>query len=570
MNFKPSVFLLVLAGLLPILLSGQIGRVNEEDVNLQKLFIDANREKLLGNYDNAIVLLKQVLKQDPKNGAVAFELARAYEATEEDERAVKTIKNAVEWEPDNTWYLKFLADLYQKLNRNKEAAATYERIVELEPNAPFNYFRWAYFLVKADDINGALKVYNLLEKKVGVNEEVIRRKHSLYMGIGDNKKAAKELERLINAYPMDMDYRHLLASFYGQVGDQAKAEQVYREILSLDPNDARAQLALAGDSSQARDDLQYLESLQPIFRQKDVNIDLKIGQLMPFIQRVADTGDPQLAAAALELSTILEKVHPIQAKAYSASGDLLYYSGKKQEALRKYQKALEYDDTVFLLWEQSMHIYAEERQYEDLLKFSEKALDYFPNQAIAYYLNGLAANELGKQQDALSSLQQALLMAGNNGYLKMQIQSRLGTTYNDMEQYKRSDQAFEAALALNAKAPEVLSQYALALAERGERLEKALEMAALANDIHPKMPTYLHAYGWTLYRMEDYKKASEWMEKALQNGGEQDPAILESYGDVLFQLNDTEQAIEYWKRARQQGGHSEFLEKKIADKKLYE
>ncbi|MCB0579209.1 MAG: hypothetical protein KDD10_07865, partial [Phaeodactylibacter sp.] len=41
--------LLLLAGCLPSALAGQDGRVSEDAVNLEKLFIDANREKLLGN-----------------------------------------------------------------------------------------------------------------------------------------------------------------------------------------------------------------------------------------------------------------------------------------------------------------------------------------------------------------------------------------------------------------------------------------------------------------------------------------------------------------------------------------
>ena len=101
-------------------------------------------------------------------------------------------------------------------------------------------------------------------------------------------------------------------------------------------------------------------------------------------------------------------------------------------------------------------------------------------------------------------------------------------------------------------------------------LEKAREMAALANDSFPKQPEYLFTYGWVLYQMKDYRKAREWMDKALQNGGEKDPGILEHYGDVLYQLNEPEKAIEYWKQAREMGSGSELLKKKITDKKLYE
>jgi predicted negative regulator of RcsB-dependent stress response len=70
--------------------------------------------------------------------------------------------------------------------------------------------------------------------------------------------------------------------------------------------------------------------------------------------------------------------------------------------------------------------------------------------------------------------------------------------------------------------------------------------------------------------MKDYKNAKEWIGKALKNGGETSPTILEHYGDILFQLGDVDGATNYWTQALDNGGKSEFLEKKIADRKLYE
>jgi hypothetical protein len=39
---------------------------------------------------------------------------------------------------------------------------------------------------------------------------------------------------------------------------------------------------------------------------------------------------------------------------------------------------------------------------------------------------------------------------------------------------------------------------------------------------------------------------------------------------VLFQLGQTDKAVEEWKKAKSLGKASEFIDKKIADKKLYE
>lgn len=557
--------------LLSFLLSGRAqAQVSEDDIKLQELLVDANREKLIGNYDNAIALLKEILKKDARNDAVSYELARIYEAVGDDEKAVKAIQDAVEWAPGNPWYFKFQASLFQKMNRNREAAEAFRQVTRLEPEDPYNYYRWAYFLVLANDISGALKVYDELEKKTGLNEEIIRRKHALYVGIGDNKKAARELERLAAAYPSDTEYRLLLAEFYSQSGDQDKAMAAYREILKLDPNHAKAQLALAGKPEQASDEILYLQSLEPVFRNPEADINLKIGKLMPFITKVADTGNRQLADAALALTAIIEQVHPFDAKGFSASGDLLYYSGRRLEALEKYRKTLELDDTVFLVWEQVMHIYQEEKDFDKLLGFSERAMDFFPNQAIAYYFFGLAAHELGKSRDALPVLQEALLVAGNNGPLKMDIQGLLGLVYNSLGQTERSVQAFEAALGLNPQSPEVLSNYAFTLAERNENLEKARQMAGQAAALIPGQPRYLDTYGWVLYRMKRYAEARQQLEKAIESGGASNARTLEHLGDVLYQLNEPEQALEFWKQARERGKGSELLEKKITGRKLYE
>ena len=545
-------------------------RYTESDVNLEKVFIEANRERLLENYDNAEALYKQVLKRDKNNDAAAYELARIYDLKTEEDKAIKSIKEAIEWAPDNLWYKKFLADIYQKIGRHKEAAEVYETLAEAEPFRQEYYFKWAYFLVRAGEIDKAVKVYDELEKKTGITEDIARRKHSLYLGSGNSKKAAKELERLVDAFPTVTSYRHLLADFYEQVGQQDQAKSVYRDILSIDPDDAKASLALAGNSSKNRDELNYLESLKPIFSQPEVDLDLKISRLFPFVTKVADTQDKELANAALELTQILEEVHSEEAKVYSAAGDLLYHSNQLEPAYEKYKHTLELDESVFSVWENLLYIQLELENYDKLKDDSEEAMDIFPNKAIVYYLNGLALNELGEQDDAQDMLEQALLMAGNNGRLKFDIQSRLGLVLNAQKRYEDADAAFDAAMQLNGDSPELLNNYSFVLAERGEQLAKAKDMIEKANKLLPGVSAYEDTYGWVFYKMRNFEEAQKWLGKAVKSSKESDPQILEHYGDVLYQLGNVDEAIQYWTKSQSKGNKSTLIEKKIADRKLYE
>ena len=223
LSVRRIVTLLSLWTLVSFSLFAQTDRLTQADVELQQKFIEAKREMILEDYAKAIELFSQVLATDKTNAAAAYELARAHDMMSDSEKAVKYAKHAVENEPDNEWYQMFLGDLYQQENKDAEAAMVYGGLIEQDPDNDYFYFKQAYFLVRSNQPEEAIKVYENLEKRIGINEELTRRKHTLYLGIGNYKKAAKEIEELIEAFPHKIGYRHLLAGFYEQIGDNAKA-----------------------------------------------------------------------------------------------------------------------------------------------------------------------------------------------------------------------------------------------------------------------------------------------------------------------------------------------------------
>ena len=554
------------------LLQAQPGTVSEKEVEIQKIFIEASKEKILGRFEDAAALYKEVLKKDKENHAAAYELARVYDVLDENDKAVASAQMAVALLPNNTWYQMFLGDVYQKVNKHSEAADIYRTLIKNDPNNEYYYFKLAFFLVAAKEVEEAIKVYDDLEKKIGINEETINRKHRLYLGMGNEKKAARELERLIEAFPEDTGYLHLLAGFYEQSNQKGKAKVVYQNILKIDPNDAKAALALMDGKRSPDNDVAYLQSLKPIFSNKSADMDAKIKKLIPFIQKVAqgEKESTELSEATLELAQILEEQHPNKAKVFSAHGDLLYYSGKPKAALEKYERAIDLNENVFTVWEQIMYIHTELNDVDGLIKVSEEAMDLFPNRPKTYYFNGLANNQKGNYMDAIDMYQQALMMSKKKPRLQFDIYTKLGEAYFQSNKFEKSFDAFDKALVLNPKSTMVLNNYSYLLAQRGIQLEKAKAMAMESTKLNPNDATAQATYGWVLYKMKSYKTAKTWFEKALANGGDQIPTILENYGDVLFQLNDVENALVHWQKAQEKGADSEILEKKIADKQLYE
>jgi len=543
---------------------------SEEEVNTEKIFIEASQEKILGNYENAVDLYNEVLKRDKDNHAAAYELARMYDVLDENDKAEKAIKLAIKLDKSNEWYQSFLADHYQKLNNDKEAANVFGNLVKQYPNNKYFYQKQAYFLVRSKNIPDAIKIFDRIEAKFGLTEELIEKKHSLYLGLGKQKKATRELQKLTNTFPTNIEYHYMLANHFQRIGKNEKAKEIFQKILILDPKDAQANIALASSNNREESNAIFLSTLKPIFQQEDVDIDLKIKEMIPYIQKVANTGNKKLADAVIELAQILTDVHPNNAKSFSVYGDLLNHSERPKEALVKYMQTLKLDNSVFTVWEQVMYLNLELNDFDALLKTSNEALDLFPNKAKAYYLNGIANSEKRNYTDAIDGFQQALMMSAKNNRMRADIHGRLGEVYHNSKKYTQSDKNFEKALKLNPDAFTILDSYSFHLALRGDQLVKAEQMSKRSIELQPNQPRLQDTYGWILYKMKNYIGAKEWLEKAMTNGGESMPTLLEHYGDILFKLNDKEQALLYWQKAQEKGSSSELLYKKITNKQLFE
>lgn len=560
---------LVLMTVANMILAQPDDRPSETEINTQKIFIEANKEKLLGDYEEAQILYEEVVDKDKDNHAAFFELAKIHLKLHQKKKALENAKKAHDLETDNQWYAIFYADLLTNNNDYVKAAEVYKTIVEANPYNPEHYYEWAYLLTKANKIGKAIEVYNQLEDKIGVNEKTARHKHTLYSSTGRKAKAAGELEKLIKIYPVEPQYYHYLAQYYEQIGEKAKAKAVYEKVIAIAPDDPIASIALAEAYKERGDEANYLRSIKELFKKGDVDIDLKVKELYPYISKLPDVSE-EVTKEILELSKIIVVTHPNDPKSYSIYADLLYYSGSPRESLVQYNKTLQLDNSVFSVWEQVMFINLELREIDQLLKISEEALDLFPNQAVAYYLNGVANGLKKNHQEAVDVLENALMMVGRDITLKYKIHSELGARYHALKQHKNSDKNFEAALQLNPKDYYLLNNYSYYLSIRGEALEKAKMMAETAVKLAPDQYSFQDTYGWVLYKMGDYKKSKLWLEKAIGNGGDNSPAVLEHYGDVLYQLNKVVEAVGYWQKAKAKGANSKILDKKITERKLYE
>ncbi len=547
---------------------GQVdNRPSLKTVEVEGLLIEAKREFLLDNLAEAIDIYKKIIEKDEVNTTAYFEMAKAYEKLNQLSEAKANAKEAFSLDKDNEWFGVYYASFLIPNGEYKEAADVYEWAIRANPKNADYYYERAHLLAKSKKYEEAIAVYEGLESQVGISERSARNKHLIYDLIGKPTQAAEALEVLIRTFPSESQYYHILAQYYEKQGKVSKAKEVYQRALIIEPNDPIASIALAEDMKSSGNEVSYLLSLKPLFNRNEVAIDLKIKELYPYINKLPEVKEGVLDLL-LDLSKTMIEVHSKEAKAYATYGDILHYSGSLREAMAQYNQALELDNSIFSVWEQVLLIHEALGQTDELLKRSEAAMDIFPNQPFVYYMNGLAYNRKQKYDDAIDALEQAMMMSGKDNTMKAIVHSALAGSYQGAKDYQKADENFEAALTLDDKNATVLNNYSYHLALRSEKLDKALKMIQLANEIKPNKVTILNTYGLVAYQSKDYKMAEKWLKKAIDLGGNFNPDILEHYGDALFQLEQKEAALEYWQKAKNLGATSPALNKKITEKQL--
>ncbi len=533
------------------------------------LFIDANKQKILGNFAKAEQLYQQCLVINPNDAASMYELARLYRSQREIEPAIQYAEKASSTDPENIYYQVLLSNLYKQNNQFEESIAVQLGIIERYPDNYEYYYELAITYLFAGQYEEAIDIYNQLEEKMGVTEEISIQKQKIYLLQNEPEKAIKELTKLIEAFPGNEKYYSMLAELYLANGKDKQALNAYMKVLELDPENAYIHISLA-DYYRKRDDReQSFEHLKLGFANPSLDIDTKINILLAYYTVSEFYED--LKDEGFALSEILIATHPDDPKAYSIHADLLYRDKRFEEARDEFRMVIAIDSSRYVVWEQLLFTEAELEDYDAMLDESTRAMDLFPNQPLPYLFSSVANFQKENYEESIELLERGKKFVIGNDALLAQFYAYLGDAYHQTKQDEKAFNVYDKTLKIDPDNSIVLNNYAYYLSLENRDLEKALEMAKKAVALDPDNSSNQDTYGWVLYKLKRYEEAEVWIQKSIQNHTEENAEVLEHYGDVLYQLGRADEALEYWKRAAKGNGEaSEFLEKKIEDQKLYE
>lgn len=539
---------------------------DREKTNQTSLLIEAVKDKNIGNFQDAISKLNQLITRNPNSDVAYYQLSLVWQLLDKLPQAKESAKKAYELNPKNQWYKVNLAVIHDELKEYLPASKLREELVTEFPENTDYYYDLVVDYIYTDQWENAINTYTKIEKQTGISEEISLAKHRLWIHIKKPLNAANEIQQLINAFPSENKYPLMLGDLYLTNKMFEKAKIQFDKSLTMNNLNTYMSLAEYYRSIGNYDSTNLF--LSKAFSEPSISIDLKVPVLISYFE--ISEKNPELKKEAYSLLDSIIKAHPQDPKGWSMYADFLTRDKRFSEAKHAYIEVLNSDQSKYVFWEELLKIFATEQNFDSVIIYSNKAIELFPSQPFLFYVKGLSLYMNKNYNEAIQTFEtgKSLVLEPNSMLLEMYIY--MGESYHSLKNDARSDAAFDKVLELDSKNAYVLNNYSYYLALRNADLDKAVSMSKELVRLNPNQSNYLDTYAWALFKKGDYTTALVNIEKAIDLGSNSSAVIIEHYGDILWKNNQTSQAIEAWQKALIINPNSESLKQKVSKKSYFE
>ncbi|MDR2037116.1 MAG: tetratricopeptide repeat protein, partial [Bacteroidales bacterium] len=448
----------------------------EERLDYEHDFIEATKLKLFGDLATAASQLTRCTEVNPYDAAAYFQLSEIYTMIDDRVNALKNARLSVAYDTGNVWYKMQLANLYILAEDMDSAINVFRDITDMEPDNVDLQFNLALLYSEAGHNKKALKELKKIEKSYGFTEDVAIAYYQVYSKKEDVKATEKLLLKGIDKYPDDLRFYGLLAELYSSVGKEKEAQENYKKLLDVDPENALGYISMIEFYKDYGNDDKVIEEMRRMYGLKTIDPDLKVELFLSLT--MMDT------VFANKYSRELDDMVEGLFNRYPDNFRVRMINADRNLRKKDFQAAK--DDLLFItdriptnvfLWEQLLFLLNLLQDNEMMFEASAKALKYFENNYLFNFFHGLSASMLKKFDDAIGSYNQALENLKKekepDKAIELQIYVLLGEAYNEQKNYAKSDEVFEKALIMAPNNPLVLNNYSYYLSLREEKLDLA-------------------------------------------------------------------------------------------------
>jgi len=532
-----------------------------------KYLIQATGAKISGDIYAADSIYKKCLLLNPKSGVVNFELSGLYISLDQPQKALEYANKAVILSPENEWYLANLAVLYKKINNHKKSAESFSKLVVSKPEKISYLFSLTEELLNNNSYKKAIKVLDVIEKKIGIKEEISIQKHQIYLFLKNKKKAVIELENLISNEPESISRLGLLAEYYENAKKSELAKAILNKMLSIDSSNGLVRLSLFQHYYKNKEYKKGYKELLLVMNSNSIEINLKKQILM---QISYDKSSPYNISEVCNLAQSFLSIDSKNSDVLLLMGDFKMLLREEDTACYYIRESLKINPSPFNAWSKLITSTLSRNKFDITINDAKMAIESHPNQPFPSLAIGIALNRKKEYAKALKELLKGKDLVFDDNFLESNFLQEIGNSYYGKEKFKISFDYYEMSIALDSNNFILLNNYSYYLALRKTNLERAEELMLKVIAKFPNNSTYLDTYGWVMFQLGSYSESEKFLFKAIINSDGQSGEILEHYGDVLYKLKKIDEANVFWNKSKKTGNYSKKLIQKISENKFIE
>ena len=383
------------------------------------VFVEAIKQKLLGNRGDALKLLEQGIRINPQSDASYFQMAQILIDNGDLHNGKKYALKAWSIDQKNFWYLMMLAGTYYQQKNLDSAIIFYDKAVKCFPEKEGLEVTLANLYSENNKFEKAAQIYERLDEQYGINESSSAGVVKNLMWAGKWDEALGRAQALLKVYPDVILYNGLLAEIYRGKGEPEKAMEVYKMLIDRNPGNPDIQLALCDFLIEEKNYEDLVSLLNTVILNTNIERNDKIalfGRMVTNPEIAKSVGDKAIISLM-----VLEAAYGNDDLILLIRPELLVAQGKIDDAEKRLEEIIQKRPENYYAWEKLLLIYLQNGDYKNLEIKGEECATKFNRSFLVKLLYATAATENKKYDIALEELRKADILAGDNNEMLLQV-----------------------------------------------------------------------------------------------------------------------------------------------------
>jgi tetratricopeptide (TPR) repeat protein len=351
---------------------------------------------------------------------------------------------------------------------------------------------------------------------------------------GDLDAADEATKRALEAAPQASAAHYLRGVLFDHRGDEEGARGEWQMAAAIDGH-RPSKILLAQLALQQHDEAKAEELIASVVRDEPANLEALL-----IYARVLEA-QKRLDAAQAMVDRVLA-LDPSYAAAMVMNGRIALAKGAAGSALIAFEKALLFDDRAIGSVDGLLDVFAKGKPTHASIAKIERMAAAPPESPVLFEVAGRLYALIGSKRDAERALQRSLALDSRRPTTALAL-SRVGSEVPKTSNGTRSEaliaassaeqsgaidaavRDYEQAVQRGESSGVAANNLAFAYASRGQKLDRALELAVSAVHLMPNKSETMDTLGFVLFKMRRFSAATEVFERALLLPG--DPAAKE-------------------------------------------